>query len=155
MEIDELDLSSYRDIPEKCTLMFDIQGAPNDALQSGGQAAIEVFRRADVHPYAAWLATQTLAVEWPNVVMAPEDLAEELMVRMYPVCAWADAWADAEQMALTHALGGRPDGKYVYRFSICSDGKDLGEDGWATHIKGQSAIKAPRYLDYWLLDQKT
>lgn len=145
----ELDLSSYRDIPENCTLMFDIEGAPSDALQGGGQAAIEVFRRANVHPYSAWLASQTLAVEWPDVAMAPEDIAEELLARMYPLCVWADAWSDAEQVALTQALSGRPDGRYVYRFTVGCNGQDLGDEGWVTHVKGQSALKAPRYLDYF------
>lgn len=144
-----LDLSSYYEIPEKCSLMFDIDGAPADALQSGGQAATEVFQRANVHPYAAWLASQTLAVEWHDVVEAPEELINELMDSFYPLCVWADAWSDAEQVALTQALSGRPDGRYVYRFTIGSDGKDLGEDGWATHVKGQARVKEPRYLDYY------
>lgn len=155
MELDELDLSSYRDIPENCTLMFEIEGAPTDALQSGGQAAIEVFRRANVHPYAAWLASQTLAVEWHDVVEAPGELVNGLMDSYYPLCVWADAWSDAEQVALTQALSGRPNGRYVYRFTVGCNGQDLGDEGWVTHVKGQSAIKAPRYLDYYsgVLDQ--
>lgn len=145
----ELDLSSYYEIPEQCSLMFDIQGAPSDALQSALLAAVEVFKRADVHPYAAWLASQTLAVEWHDVVEAPEELVNELMDSHYPLCVWADAWSDAEQAALTQALSGRPNGRYIYKFTIGSDGKDLGEDGWVTHINGKSAIKAPRYLAYY------
>lgn len=91
-------------------LELELEGASKRDIARGVQAAQEVFRQADVSPYAAAAA---LAYQ--------ESESNDLSRLTDEQFAWADVWRLAEEAAVQAACRDLPAGSMSYLFSLVWD----------------------------------
>lgn len=97
--------------PSELHLTLELDGASEQDIARGLQAAQEVFRQADVSSYAAAVALAYQESE-------SDDLAEIMTDEQF---AWADVWRVAEAAAVQAACRDLPAGSKSYLFFLVWD----------------------------------
>lgn len=92
--------------PAGLHLALELEGASEQDIARGLQAAKDVFRQADVSPYAATVA---LAYQ--------ESESNDLSRLTDEQFAWADVWRLAEEAAVQAACRDLPPGRKSFLFS--------------------------------------
>ena len=136
-------------VPARSTIILEVQGASEQDMAVGLQAAQAVFEREGVSAYKAFTGMGMVAAHLNDLLEASPE-AVRAVTSWSAWCRQADVWCDAENAALDVACQNLPDGKSKYRFRLEWEDRQAKESDteWWPHNKGAVKLYQPRFSDW-------